>query len=184
MTLKFPRTRNKKKNKFPSVIVAIDRRRKFVLTPRRNEPSTGLLLIRYLAYQDVRLKQGRRLEPRERRALYDIQLIVNEKLSALLRGEDARKIFKLDRPKRRGERKDIGREQAMCQEVLRLRYLHDFDEADAKEAVTEKFNKFFDKNIDIRTVQRAVKAWRDAPGFDKLAIETYENRLRLYGLLR
>jgi hypothetical protein len=141
-------------------------------------PTTRLLLIRYLLFQD------RRLEPRERRSFDSLRTQVNDLLRAVLKGGDPRKIFKLDRSKKRGERKDSRREQAMCQEVLRLSLLHCVDEATAKEAVAQAFSDRLGVEIGIRTVQRAVKAWRNDPGFRETAIRRYQRLLRLHKLLR
>ena len=82
-----------------------------------------------------------------------LQNDVDALLRQVLFGRDPRAVFALDGKKKRGAR-DVRSRQAMCAEVMRLTCEPDITEAEAKEAVAEKFG------FDTGTVGRAVRAWR------------------------
>ncbi len=88
--------------------------------------------------------------------------VVNAKLQAdmdgllwqVLQGRDPGLVFRLDIKKKRGERKDVRREQSMCAEVMRLTRDLGATAPDAKDAVAQAFE------VEVSTVERALKAWR------------------------
>jgi hypothetical protein len=120
----------------------------------------------------------------DKRPAFDtLQRTVDGLLRDVLNGKDASKVFRLEPKKTRGSRKDIRREQAMCQAVLRLVYLHGVDEPTAKNDVAEAFEAKIGGEINIRTVERALKTWRNDPGFSRAAIANYERSLKLRNFL-
>jgi hypothetical protein len=147
---------------------------KFVLTPEaytvRWTEREGL--EQYLKYHADGVPKG------EQAVLDTLQMLVDRLLGEVITGKkDPRRIFRPEPLKKRGERKDVSREQAIAQEVLRLSLLHDVEEPAAVKQVAGVFE------VDVRTVQRAVKAWRAQPQFAKPAIAQYEQSLKIRRLL-
>ncbi len=139
----------------------------FVLTPEGFTIRATLRssLETYLAYREDGVPEAD--EPQ----FMTLQRQVDRLLGKVVKGEDPAKVFRLEPKKRRGERKDVAREQALCLEVLRLTMLHAVRESDATDDVAGAFA------VDVRMVQRAVKAWREDPRFSRGDISTYERSL-------
>ena len=102
---------------------------------------------------------------------------IDDLLRRVLNDEDPRVVFKLDKRKKRGARKDVAREQNMCMEVLRLTRSQGLTEAKAKGLVAQEFATHFG-NIDIKTVERALKAWRNHELFAAKYVDQYTENLR------
>ena len=111
---------------------------------------------------------------------------VHERIDLLLRrvqnGEDPRVVFRLGKRKKRGARKDVAREQNMCMEVLRLTRSQELTEARAKGLVAQAFSIHFG-DIDIKTIERALAAWRNHPLFTPADVDRYSDNLRNRKLL-
>jgi hypothetical protein len=149
----------------------------FVLTPAGNTVRWTLRdgLETYLKFREHGV-------PNSDRLVFDtLQRLVDRLIRDVVAGKDAEKVFRLEPLKRRGERKDILREQAMCQEILRLTMLHAESEATAKGEVADAFGAALKIDIDMRTVERALKAWRSHFTHDDIV--NYERSLKIRKLL-
>jgi hypothetical protein len=157
------------------VVVPVDKDGNYVETP-----------LHWTVHSSLRDSLEQYLEHRSKGTLLEDQVFatlqrrVDALLRAVLEGKEPRTVFRLEPKKKRGERKDVGREQAMFLEVQRLVLLHKFKEPSAKTEVASAFN------VDIHTVQRAVKRWRGKMprwGNTSADVENYERNLRIRKLL-
>lgn len=83
------------------------------------------------------------------------QRTVDGYLSEVHAGMDARTVFARVPKKRRGERKNVARERALCIECLRLEADFSLTRARAKDQLSAAWG------VEIRTIERALKAWED-----------------------
>jgi hypothetical protein len=154
--------RRKKRGKSPKVVVAPD------LMPEVIDVGTTRVLLR--SYLDARNREDGRPHPR-------LQVKVDALLRQVLSGKDLRTVFALDRKKKRGERRDVKKEQAMCAEVMRLTADGSITVAAAKDAVAAEFDVG-----STRAVERALRSWREH--LTKLNfLESYLTSLRNLKLL-
>jgi hypothetical protein len=132
--------------------------------------------------EESRLSSEVQSELNRRRQQYQriLQVEINRRLGEILRGTDARSVFKLHAKQKRGPQTDA-RNQAMVLEVLRLHHLEGVPEPRAKTAVSEAFAGVMDKeDIGIRTVEKALQKWRDHPWFAVDRLKLYAQVLRMH----
>ena len=144
------------------VVVAPD------LMPEVIDVGTTRVLLR--SYLDARNREDGRPHPQ-------LQVEVDALLRQLLSGKNPRTVFALKGKKKRGERRDVKREQAMCAEVMRLTANAGVTEAEAKDAVAFEFGVG-----STRTVERALRSWREYL-VDMKILEGYLTSLRNLKLL-
>lgn len=171
----------------PRAVVAIDKRGQFVLTPEHWTISStpGDKLEHYLSLRNAGAAADDLVFASLQRHVEGLlRAVVGERDrngKYLVKPKDARIVFRLQYPKPKGTRKDVPREQSMCQEVLRLTLLHGLTEAAAKRAVADAFDAKL-SGIDVQMVQRAYRTWRyemPAMGDLKTYIAEYESNLRI-----
>lgn len=123
---------------------------------------------------------GRRVLARRRR---QVQKEIDARLLAVLNGVDPRTAFKKGMRRTRGEHLSPARDQSITLEVLRLHKIHGLDESVAKQLVADAYEAQFGESIDIRTVQAAVKKWRDSSCFSDDRLNLYVRMLRVQNLI-
>jgi hypothetical protein len=124
----------------------------------------------YLEYR----KRG--VSPQEQAAFNSAEHIVLQLLGQVVAGKDPSEVFIFKRPKKQGRHVNA-LPSALCAEVLRLQYLHDFDLTRAKDEVARVFE------VEVRTVERALKKLAKQALFSEENIRNYEHSLRLRKIL-
>jgi hypothetical protein len=126
----------------------------------------------YLEYR----KSG--VVPQKQAAFDTVERIVHALLAQVVAGEDPAEVFQVKKPrKQRGRRRHVN-SGAMCAEVLRLQILHGVDPVMAKDEVARVFE------VDVRTVERAVKKLANTSMYSEQDILNYEHNLRVRHVLK
>ncbi|MGO9036425.1 MAG: hypothetical protein ACLPV2_04760 [Steroidobacteraceae bacterium] len=153
-------------------VLPIDRHGNWVCVP-------GAYVVHWtrIGAVELYLKYRKRGVPPHDQAAFDtLERTVLELLTQVVAGADPAEVFQFKQREKQG-RPTRAHPEAMCLEALRLQFLHDFDPARAKDEVAKVFD------VEVRTVERALKKFGNTPMYSKENIRNYERNLRLRKLL-